>query len=83
MKTFALLFIVLLAGCSIEPMGTRSTNNSKAKVEVLFTDENGYTVHKFYDAGEYHYYVTPQGSVSSTHNAGRTTYQETIHTVHP
>lgn len=54
-----------LAGCMRQSEATKNTSNAEFKSEVLFTDENGYTVHRFFD-GNYRYYVTPSGQTEFT-----------------
>jgi len=87
MKLFATLaFLCLfLTGCDKQAEKSITTSNSAVKAEVLFTDENGFTVHRFYDGGHNRYYVTPSGETMTTNRVqnGKTsyTYPSTIPTV--
>lgn len=58
-KWFCLVWFALV-GCvnQIDPVMTKNSGVN-AKIETLFTDEDGYTVKRFYDHGHYRYYVTP------------------------
>jgi hypothetical protein len=55
------------------------------QVETLFTDEDGYTVHRFVDDHYYRYYVTGPGpAVTHTqHPTGKTTFPDSVSTSQP
>lgn len=61
-KIILILFLLLLAGCSVKPIETIKTNNNKINVEKLFTHE-GCSIYRFQDCGYYRYYVNCKGSV--------------------
>ena len=64
-RTVALLFISssLALGCrGTKPDQTLSVSNAGYSLDKLFTDPNGYSVYRFIDRGEFHYYVVgPNG----------------------
>jgi hypothetical protein len=55
----------LLAGCAAKappPEKRVEVSNVGFQLDQLFTDARGYTVYRFYDKGEYRYYVVgPDG----------------------
>jgi hypothetical protein len=56
---------ILIVGCATPtpPERTLNVSNSGYKLDELFTDGKGYTVYRFYDQGEYRYYVVgPNGA---------------------
>ena len=61
----ALLAGVLVYACAAPAEAPRASSNLQVEVEVLLTVD-GYRVYRFYDAGEYHYFVTPQGTALTT-----------------
>lgn len=73
-------FLLVLVGCAQTAERTVGNSNSAFNVEKCFTDDDGYTVKRFYDNGRFHYYVTPKGSVNTTQNQGKTRYVERIDT---
>lgn len=81
-KIFCLFaFCLLLCGCAKSAVGTNATDNSEVKVERLFTDSNGYTVMRFNDGGQYHYYVVPgPARIETNIRQGKVVRQETIDT---
>ena len=57
--TFGLsIFIALLClfGCAKDPISVSQSSNPDVNVSKLF-DHDGCSTYRFYDAGEYHYYV--------------------------
>lgn len=55
---------VLLIGCKAAPPAERQVEVSNAgfQLDQLFTDARGNTVYRFYDKGDYRYYVvSPEG----------------------
>ena len=82
------LSLVGLIGCQ-QPkpnvIKEEKTNNNEIKVEVLFTDEDGFTVKRFFDEGHYRYYVTPGpadagGGVTIQQGKARITKTENVPT---
>lgn len=65
MRKLFILPLIILVGCSIPAEQTVKTSNQSAKVEVLFTDEDGYKIKRFQDHGTYIYYATP-GAIELT-----------------
>ena len=57
------VLLAVTCGCEIKPVGTNKTDNTDAKVERLFTDQNGYTVYRFHDLDGFHYYVVPSSGM--------------------
>jgi hypothetical protein len=60
-----LAIVVAIAGCSpqIKPERTVPVANKTVELHQLFTDPNGYTVYRFWDQGDYRYYVVgPNGA---------------------
>lgn len=80
MKRIFVLVALFLAGCANSGISKSKTDNpSIATVDVLFTDADGFTVKRFYDAGRFCYYATPGPSVVTySHTDGKTT---TIHSI--
>lgn len=63
----ALSLGLVIAACAKAPVQTSRTDNSDVPVSVLFTDEDGCKVRRFFDAGNFRYYVTcPNGKTGST-----------------
>ena len=67
--SFALLVASALAliaagGCAnAKPQRTMQVSNSAYQLDELFTDPRGYTVYRFYDYGDFRYYVVgPNGA---------------------
>ena len=58
MRTLVIVVLLLLGGCEEPAASYKPVNNSTYSVNVLFTDDDGFTVKRFRDHGEYHYYVT-------------------------
>lgn len=81
MKTLALcLCLALVCGCGVSPVKVDSTDNRQTTVDVLFTDQDGYTVKRFYD-GSYRYYVTPGPARAEwSRTAGKVVVPESIST---
>ena len=55
-----LLFLLLsLGSCQLEsaPQKPLQTSNPGYSVDQLFTDNNGVTIYRFYDMGDYRYYL--------------------------
>ena len=55
----------LAVGCRSAPPPERpvAVSNSGFSLDQLFTDDRGYTVYRFYDKGDYRYYVVaPDGT---------------------
>lgn len=70
-----LLVVVLISACSKPASSVSTTDNPSFENEILFTDGDGYTIHRFTDAGASHYYVTPgPATVHETHHTGKATY---------
>ena len=65
MKFYCFL-LLFMTGCSvsIEETSRKKTSNNQVQVEVLFTDDEGYTVKRFNDKGHWRYYVTPRGKTN-------------------
>lgn len=90
MKTriLAIAAITLLSACAKPAMQTERTSNPNISTELMF-NQNGYLVYRFYDGGRAHYFVIPEGTVTSTHtencgkNCTRTVTEEvpTVRTV--
>jgi hypothetical protein len=63
---FVLLAVTLavVGGCAkAQPQRTLPVSNQGYKLDELFTDSKGYTVYRFYDQGDYRYYVVgPNGA---------------------
>lgn len=57
---FFMVALITPLGCTREPERAK-TDLERFQVKVLFTDDNGYTVHTFQHEGRTHYYVTPIG----------------------
>jgi hypothetical protein len=64
--------VVMLAasGCMADAEKNEKVSNKSVKVEVLFTDDEGFTVKRFYD-GHYRYYVTPAGRTLTDYQQGK------------
>lgn len=67
-KVFAMLALVILAGCT-KPAERAEQVNANFNVETLFTHE-GCTVYRFKD-GRDHYFTNCSGSTSTTHSCGK------------
>jgi hypothetical protein len=79
-----LLMLGMLAGCAvIKPESENvTTSNQSARITVLFTDADGYTVKKFTDNYRDHYYVTPGPARVITHYpSGKAQLPEGVTTV--
>ena len=82
------LLLAIVGGAAIldklttnEPVAVEESSNPSIVNEILFTDGDGYTVHRFYDRGRAHYYVTPGPAVSASANIeGKRSRYEAIHT---
>ncbi|HEV7302185.1 MAG TPA: hypothetical protein VGN72_22800 [Tepidisphaeraceae bacterium] len=64
-STCAVLMLCLLStGCGgTKPDQTLSVSNAGYALDKLFTDPNGYSVYRFYDRGDFRYYVVgPNGA---------------------
>ena len=75
-STLVIILSMLLLGCaSARPEKSEEPSNKGYKVDQLFTDKNGHTVYRFWDAGDYRYYVvSPTGQsqmLPSTRSADR------------
>lgn len=74
MKTriLAIAALALLGACDKPAMQTERTDNPNISTELLF-NQNGYLVYRFYDGGRAHYFVIPEGTVTSTYteNCGK------------
>lgn len=51
-----LFLLLLLVGCHADPIETRSSDNPKVPVSLLFNHE-GCKVYRFADGGNYHYFA--------------------------
>jgi hypothetical protein len=76
---YLILLAVLCVGCVEKnpPVG-KTQSNGNATIEKVFTDENGYTMHRFKDGDSTIYYVTPgpvQVSQNWTEQQGKTAVQ--------
>jgi hypothetical protein len=60
------IVMTLAAGCGVPnppPERTLDVSNPGYKIDMLFKDPNGVTVYRFFDQGEYRYYVVgPDGA---------------------
>lgn len=65
MRKLFILGILLLSGCEIEAKYKVETTNPTATVEILFVDEDGYTMKRFTDGSNTVYYTTPCTRVES------------------
>jgi hypothetical protein len=81
MKIFYILSLALLCGCTVDGERKLTTSNKEIKAQVVFTDEDGYTVKRFNDGNNYRYYVTPVGRVESIEQKGKTQRPDSIQTV--
>jgi hypothetical protein len=83
MKRFLLAGLLLLSACYSDGLETRTTDNEKFKIEMLFTVE-GCRVYRFFDAGRSHYFSrcsNTSSAVTSTKDCGKgCTYPEEIRT---
>jgi hypothetical protein len=86
-KIMVVLLALLVISCSRdhEPVSTASTNNPDVPISLLFEHE-GARVYRFYDAGDFHYFVLPVGVVLASHTetCGKncvTIDEESIYTV--
>lgn len=79
MKMATIIMIMLLFGCAETPRKTLKTSNDKIPVELLF-ELNGITVFRFFDAGEYRYFVDARGSTHSSYG-GKVRHQDDIFTI--
>lgn len=76
-KVFALVLLLLVTSCAVDPVSTEYSDNPKVQVSLLFTHE-GCKVYRFYDSGRHHYY-TDCGETMSTQSCGKScTQQENI-----
>jgi len=59
-----LTLMTLSIGCGgTKPDQTLSVSNAGYALDKLFTDPNGYSVYRFYDRGDFRYYVVgPNGA---------------------
>ena len=83
-KLFLVLFACLATvGCASKVEPKEKYKAGEAEVEVLFTDKNGYTVHRFKDEGRSVYYVTGPGPAKTKfdHAEGKTTVPVFVQTV--
>jgi hypothetical protein len=74
----ALPFFV--GGCALvrptPPQQTLSVSNPAYKVDLLFKDPNGASIYRFYDQGDYRYYIVgPDGAhmLPTTHTVDNST----------
>jgi hypothetical protein len=57
-----LMTAALSIGCSsTKPDQTLSVSNAGYSLDKLFTDPNGYSIYRFFDRGDFHYYVVGPG----------------------
>ncbi len=85
-----LIALLCLQGCGAkDPVSVSGTSNGDVKVATLF-EHDGCTTYRFYDAGDYHYYVKCAESKKVTTISTKTescwkncvhTYDENIGTV--
>jgi hypothetical protein len=56
--------VIAVGGCTKTlPQRTLQVSNKAYELDELFTDPRGYTVYRFYDSGDYRYYVVgPNGA---------------------
>lgn len=83
MTLLGCLWITLcVVGCnnSANPVKTQESNNPGVPVELLFTDDNGYSVYRFRDRGYTHYYVVPKGEVIQAQPNGKSVSYKSITT---
>lgn len=82
MKLLSLVLCVLiLSGCSAQPMSVSKTENPEIKVESLFTYK-GYEVVRFDDGGYHRYFVIGNRLETMTeHYEGKTSFPEQIQTI--
>ena len=64
MRFMFLAMAAILIGCySQKPERTLPVSNKDYQIDQLFTDNNGCTIYRFYDQGDYRYYlVGPAGA---------------------
>ena len=53
---FIAVMVLGLSGCTKEPISKVASNNNSFDVELLF-EADGCKVYRFYDGGDYHYFV--------------------------
>ncbi len=80
-KNIAICLVMLCVGCAREAEKPIKVSNTNFDVEKIFTDENGYSVYRFYDE-YYRYYVTGPNVMSTQYQVlvGKTTRPESIST---
>ena len=59
--TLPLLITGLGCARAAPPQRTMQVSNQAYKLDELFTDPRGYTVYRFFDDGDYRYYVVGPG----------------------
>ena len=80
-----MLFTIVLASCSHDPISSTSTSNPDGlSVDLLFHLDSTYApgVYRFYDGGRSHYFVISPFSnkCDNTYKSGKSTNVETIET---
>ena len=58
----AVMLALVSIGCDKPAQSTYTPSNSNFQVEVLFTDNEGFTVKRFADGSRNYYYVTGPGA---------------------
>ncbi len=80
MKTpLVVVLLIVLSGCTVDPVTQSNTNNKAIQVDLLFTHD-GCNVYRFTD-GEYHYFVKCKDASTQAafdvRDKGRTEYIQT------
>lgn len=77
MKRFCMIAVLVLAGCTADPVRSDRTNNADLDVSTLF-DYDGCRMYRFEDGGRFIYFARCGSDVRTswgeTHSNGKTAY---------
>lgn len=76
-RCFLLIALLLCLGCAKSAQSSMSHGNFQ--VDLCF-EKDGYKVYRFYDAGQWRYYVVPEGVVMQDISDGESTVENSIYT---